>query len=345
MNKDRIISIGDLLRVVDSLGASDHATRRLIALMLGFEWTEEDSDAEKSGGLVEANVAATARDRSVLSENPVESVQEQSGTGETISRPLPDESEDSAWIEPLPPKSIRVPTWFGEVQKMPVPENEKLNDPPPIDSLFRPDWTRALLYNALATFDNKGPLDIDRTVELLSRGEPITEYPRLPQLRLGAVVQVLVDTSKSMAPYRADQRGILKDIKRMITELMVKEVYFDSWPLRGKVLYSSSGTSNEGGTRRRVYESPGAGNIVLALTDLGSDRLIPGVERATDDEWLTFADRLNKAGCPFVILTPYPQSQIPLALRRSIAVITWDRTTTTGIVRRSRRDLSRRSLR
>ena len=116
-----------------------------------------------------------------------------------------------------------MPKWFSKVKKMPVPENEELNDPPPIDPLFRPDWTRALLYNALATLDNNGPLDIDRTVELLLHGEPITEYPRLPQLRLGTVVEVLIDTSKSMSPYRADQRAILEDIKRVITESMVKK--------------------------------------------------------------------------------------------------------------------------
>ena len=119
--------------------------------------------------------------------------------------------------------------------------------------------------------------------------------------------------------------------------------------MRREVFYSdasSSGTGNEDDDkRRRVYELPKPGTIVLALTDLGTDRLIPGVERATDDEWLAFANRLSKVGCPFVVITPYPQSQIPSALRRSIATITWDRTTTTGIVRRSRRDLSRRSLR
>jgi hypothetical protein len=350
LNRDRPISIGDLLRAVDSLGASDHATRQLVASMLGFEWADDDADAAKSEDSAGLNIAANAAEVSPLPQKPVEAVQGPSEAVDAEPHQAPDEDEDKAWIEPLPPKSIRMPKWFGEVKALPAPATEELNDPPPIDPLFRPDWTRALIYNAIATLDNNGPLDIDRTIELLSHGEPITEYPRLPRLRLNAVVQVLIDTGKSMAPYREDQRAILKDIKRVATELMVKEVYFDGCPTRKEVFYADAAAiaasdDDDDDKRWRVYEPPRPGTIVLALTDLGADRLIPGVERVTSDEWLAFSDRVSKAGCTFVVLTPYPQSQIPPALRRSIATITWDRATTTGIVRRSRRGANRWSLR
>jgi hypothetical protein len=58
-----------------------------------------------------------------------------------------------------------------------------------------------------------------------------------------------------------------------------------------------------------------------------------GGESATPAEWLAFIATAAAARCPVVVLTPYPVSRLPPAIRRAVDVVMWDRTTTASKVR------------
>ena len=69
-----------------------------------------------------------------------------------------------------------------------------------------------------------------------------------------------------------------------------------------------------------------AGRPLLAVTDLGL-----GGHRAARAEtarsWLEFADEVAAAGSRLVLLVPYPAARWPAVLRRSVAIVRWDRAT------------------
>src|ERR1044072_4880228 len=169
MSLDRQISMGDLLRAIVEVEANDQATRRTVAEMLGFEWKEAQpvvslSRPEPGPGLsggasliTDSNMNATADVHP--HEDARKDIQENSA--------LP---EDDAWIESLPCINLRLPACFKKVPALPKLKSLETGPRPIRDPLSRPDWTRALLYAALATMNNSGALDIERTVQRLARG-------------------------------------------------------------------------------------------------------------------------------------------------------------------------------
>jgi hypothetical protein len=328
MSSDRPISLGDLLRAWDQLDADgDPQTRRRIAALLGFEWSPE----------AVANLRSEATLRAAAEVAPAQTNAPTLMPGDAKQPPpvikAAESQSDDAWVEALPSRSLGLPRWFEEVTPLPRAPDEGEKEPPAIDPLFRPQWKRALLYAALATVDHLGQPDVERIVGRLARGEPLSRIPRLPRLSLGAGVQVLIDDNKTMRPFAEDQRGLLDDIRGVISAELVRVAVFEAVPEYVAVEAED--------WQWRAYQPPPRGTLVLALTDLGAGPAVPGVARGTPGAWLAFAERLRVAGCPFVALTPYPKSAVPPALRRRIATLPWDRSTTTAHIQRARRDASR----
>ena len=206
-------------------------------------------------------------------------------------------------------------------------------EPPALDPLFHPRWTRILLHEALSTRDNTGQLDIASVVEALSRAEPLARLPRLWRQRTGGGMHVLLDLGEAMRPFAEDQYNVVEDIKRVATAQAVTQLFFRRCP--------SYGVSKQPHGESEPYLTPPYGTTILLLSDVGAGSDGTHEPPAPLREWLDFSQRVRKARCRLVALTPYSRGEVAPALHGAMAVIPWDRTTTTAFVRRIRLESER----
>ena len=118
----------------------------------------------------------------------------------------------------------------------------------PFAPLFLPNWTRAILAHALATLSVGGSLDIPKLIYLLAQGQPIVQLPNLPWPTLVRGVQVLMDLSEEMLPYRKDQLWLVDELEKTVGQDKVKILSFAAAPLLGA-----------GATRRALPTARSAG--------------------------------------------------------------------------------------
>lgn len=297
------IGLGDLARALDRLAPEDAATREQIAKLVGLELREipQEKDGPSSPAPPETETPSTR-----------------------VPPPPRDAEPDSAPLLRIDPVS-REPS-----RPLRLLLNGPSLDPPPGDfaplpfaPLFKPAWERNLISATVATRAPNGPVDLPRLVDTAARGRPLRTIPRLPQPSLFRGVQVLVDLGEGMEPFARDQVHLLEEIRRIVGDEASAVVQFRNNPLRG-----AGATPWTWGP----YRPPHPGTPVLALTDLGIGGPLLDPDRSNEREWLTFAERLAHAACPFVALVPYPEQRWPRKLRRQITIISWDRSTTVGEV-------------
>jgi hypothetical protein len=327
VSRSHPISFADYLRAAELLAAEDSGTRRRIAAMLGFEWRAikaPRTDAPPTPG----PRAYTGEREGAVQSTDVQAVRE-SATETQSGTPEPEGEPEDLWVEDLPPRSVRLPKWVSEVQPMAEPSVAEKDEPPEVEPLFMPRWTRALLYAALAHVDDKGPIDVDRAVERLSRFELLTRLPRRRRFHLKNDLQLLIDVNQTMTPFAQDQFALISAIKRLVSAQNVEQMYFSACPTRG------AGQVDE--WPWSIYQAPRhPGTLVVVLTDLCVSRARPGIETATADEWLSFARLIAKSGCQSVALVPFPLRRVRPAIRRAMGVVPWDRSTTTGLIQKIR---------
>lgn len=328
MSGKSLNNLGDLLRASAALNASPEERKKIMSL-LGFEALEAEAPVPQVGQL------DTGRQSTGLAAQPKTSPPpelDQSAGSEGAAPSALGEAND-AWVEPLPPKPLYAPRWFDEVKPLAIMSGEGAREPQP-DPLFKPEWVRSLLTLLLSVADRDGPFDWDLAAEQLSVGDPLVRLPRLLRLRMADGMQVLIDMNKSMRPFAHDQYNLLSEIKRLMPPQSVSELYFRICPTRG-VGHSSAWP-------RDHYHPPSSPTPVLLLTDLGVARTDFDVDHPRPGEWLTFAETVGRAGNPLTALVPYPQEQVPLALRRAMSVVMWDRPMTPGQMQWLQKDFSRR---
>jgi|RhiMetdeSRZDD1v2_1073273.scaffolds.fasta_scaffold16941_5 hypothetical protein len=311
MDRQRPIGMGDLIRALQQLLPGDAETRHAIAAVLGF-------------GRHQAELPMPVRKPQVIEDTigrkPDPASASVSAEGSTIDvqegPPVPAQPMRSDLTELPPRKPV-----FPDVNSLDEAEDD---DEPvmPLDPLFVPSWTRAIIASALAMPGAGGPLDIDWLVEDLARGRAVDHLPTLPRPTLVQGVQVLLDLSEAMLPYRKDQVWLLGEIRKTVGDDKVSVLSFAGSPLRG----AGSGPQTEWA----AYQPPPRGTPVLAITDLGIGVPPRSAEPATASEWLAFAAVLYRYGCPLIGLTPYPPQRWPTVLVGRFPLIVWDRGTTAG---------------
>lgn len=233
------------------------------------------------------------------------------------------QSPVAARIVPQPAELSASSAWLTDVPALDEhpPPDSPIADPP-VDPLLAPRGTRGILTMALVTDLDDGALDTDRLVDAIARGAFPPRLPRRPHRSLSAGVQLLVDLSPTMLPYRTDLVALIGDVHRVVGKDRVSVLRFagDPWHV---------------GPGRRTtwapFVAPQAGQPVLAVTDLG----LGTGGSATTVAWLRLARALDHARCPLIALTPQPATAIPPRLRRAIAVVEWDRATTAASAARA----------
>ena len=303
------IFLGDLVDAIRELEAVDATTRKQIASVLGFELIQQVADKHKppepKAASQVSDVSKTAPEEPSLTPSPT--------APNSFSIKLdfiPSETGD--WLQGVKP--LRRP---AKADKGPAA-------PLRLSPLLLPRWARAILSASLATSAEDGPLDIEKIVETLGKGETLPTLPTLsaPTLRRG--VQLLVDQSRSMQPFMRDQVWMQDEILKVVGSDKVKIEYFAGSPLRG---------AGAGLKPWPAYEPPPAGTPVLLLTDLGICQPMLSNEWADAGEWLQFAQMVGQAKCRLIAFVPYGPSRWPRKLTRVMTLIQWDRSTTAGTVR------------
>ncbi len=312
-------NFADLLRAVDALAITDPAGQVAIARMLGLR------------AAFAAPIPAPSS-RAVKPEPQTElALQPTPSPAVTSPPPQPPndaiDSRDDAWLERLSSAGASLPAWFDGVEAFPEQDTTPQHTPPPIESLFRAQWTRALIHEALCTTSPTGEIDIERAIATLAGARPMTSWPHRERRRLHRGVQVLIDCNESLRPYALDQTQLLSRIREVVGREIVQAMTFIGCPSR--VLQAD-------GFGETAYQPPRRGTPILVLTDFGVSAAGIRGRDASLAEWLQFLAAGREAGCPVVALAPYPAERIPPAIRQAIAVVTWDRSTTTVIVRHLR---------
>jgi hypothetical protein len=312
----------DLLRAFQVLAPAlnDDATRDAIAALLGLEWIGQTAVPASP---VVPSIAVSALEPIKLS-----------ATATAVSAPSPPvERLPTATPEPFHLRrhrgaDRRPPAWMEEAAPLPRLDTTAAAVPLAVDPLIDPLQARAILSSALARHVAGGPLDVERVVEQVARGEAILDLPRQRPPSIARGVQLLLDRGGAMAPHVADQAWLTDAMRKVVGGYALDVLEFADSPLRAA-----------GKGRRRMWKPymqlmpPRSGATVVAVTDLGIRALPPPASPSTQDEWVAFADYLDRFGCPLIALVPYSRERCPRRLRRRFAILTWDRRTTAAAAR------------
>lgn len=324
MNAPRsCIFLGDVaaaIRTLEPVGEDAELIRCLITEMLGFE-THQPVSTVMSPSTTPTGPLEPERGHGTAKSQPeIDTAYVQSATAVTRwlpstieTRKLDDPARDAAvvlsQIPPLPPPRPAALDLAEMALKYP---------------LFEQLWSRAIFTTLIATCRDGG-IDLDALVEKVARREHIERLPAktVPTLRRGA--QVLVDTSTGMTAFFADQAWALDEIERVVGRELVQVLSFAGLPCRGV----AANIVDE----PQPYLAPLPGTPVILLSDLGIARPVGASDRASADEWASFALHVRCAGCPLIALLPYTPARWPRKLRGLVTMIHWDPRTTVGRLR------------
>jgi hypothetical protein len=307
------IHLADLIRVMQAL-RPDVQTAQDIARLLGFRQPPPvavDAPQEVKPQLPrkpELNVPAAGGDRPKLP--PTASAAAVAGQPRS-GMPLHIMTASSPAERPLP-------DWMKRPYVMPA----ALETSPllPFEPLLRPQWTRALLTNALSSWHPEGAVDVSLLVEMLANGRAVMRLPRRLRQSLRAGVQLLVDRSEGMMQFARDVDFLRQRIRSIAGPERVEVLYFDTDPAR----------CGRGSARTwRPWRPPAGGAVVAVLTDLGLGQppLAPPSSLANTAQWQTFAAAVAREGCPLLAFVPYPRRRWPPELAERLRLVEWDRPT------------------
>jgi hypothetical protein len=295
------VNLGDLARALSDLKPRNEESRVAIATALGMHWVP-----------VTAPKSVVKKKAKQKSERRVEPI----SLGEFERLPPPtrvikSRLEHTRSEESAPAISVAPLEASGSES-----DSQSLR----LEPLFFPRWTRAILSAGLATNSEIGPVDVNRVVEILARGESLKTLPLLSTPTLTRGVQLLIDRSEAMTPFIRDQVRLHREIVATVGSDRVTTLRFVGCPIRGAGGGAEPSWSS--------YEPPASKAPVLLLTDLGIGRPLLNDDRAGIDEWLLFIERVKKAKCPLLAFVPYAQSRWPPELASRMSIIQWDRRTT-----------------
>lgn len=312
------ISLADLLRAYRELQPKDERERQGIAAVLGFSVTKMTSPAQNPAQRKHLENGPVAEP---LGPTPAVNLNRQ-----VVLTPLPQLTSSFALSGPVDDLGMTA-AWLGATDTFAPEEPDDTFINPA--TLFEPKWTRAILSTALGIQAPVGRIDLAAIMEEIARARPLRRLPRLPGNKIAPCVQVLRDVGDSMIPFAEDAQLLIPEIERVVGPENVWTLKFRGCPLRG------AGTDED--DTWPAYSFPASGSHVLLLTDFGIGRPpLTGV-RSSLDEWHAFADGLHLRNVACTAFVPYPAERWPPRLSRLLRLVEWDRKTTAGSVKFTRR--------
>lgn len=191
----------------------------------------------------------------------------------------------------------------------------------PIDPLFTPAWQRAMVIAALNSESPSAEIDVEAVVERLSHGDALERLPVRRRRSLRGDIQIVVDESDEMRPYFEDQSQAIAAVAALFPVERIDLTFCKDGP--------------PGTQQRQAYVAPAGGTTVLILTNFGlvdDGSVRPDLAHA----WAAFGASLRRRGSNVIAFAPADPHRIPEHLRKTIAVVPWDRGTGVGTVARAR---------
>lgn len=304
------VGLGDLLCAWDALGR-DPAVLPTLARTFGLE--------------VEAGVNLDAGGRGA------QPLMERRKRGPRKPPPPlpPDTFESQGLVTALDPlTSVAAPpppTWLA-ARTLSRPAADLTSPPPP---LFSPERERALLAAICRTLRPEGDIDVARVVDGLSRLQLPKVLPRLRVPSLTGGLQVVIDQSPWMAPYRADLARLvlrLRDVAGALMEhLVVKEL-----PPEVHAPHEDAG---------QPWVPPRRGTAIVIVSDLGR-AASRDKKRAPRRAWVALVGRMRAAGFAPMVIVPgrsTSYADVDRELKHTL-LLGWDRRTRIAEASRFRKE-------
>lgn len=313
-----VIGLGDLLRALGVLEVADDAIAGRVRRCLGFAQRDPNPPERLRGAY---DRTRSPHHRRVAAPAPAPPLGAPLFSGQA---PPPDLPAAALQVELTPLDPATAPERPDWLDAAPEPEQQSVAAPRRAP-LFPQRTATAVLSAAVATRKAGGELDAARLIAGLVRGERFRELPRLPMARLDQGIQLLLDLSEAMTPFRDDLADLTQALERVIGRARCQVFEFTGDPATA-LRWDATGIE-------RSWQSERGRPVVLA-TDFGIGAPPAGRDRAPQSAWLAFAQQVRKAGCPLVAFVPLPPARWPIRLARQITLIHWDPRTTVGAVRR-----------
>lgn len=310
------VDLAALMEAQVALGADSEEDLAAIADLLGFQWLSVRAARQSQFQAPPSNVVSTRRK-------------------------LPESSHSGRALDKVSPRLVEPQTATGEQLEWTISESELA----PVEALpitrpgldeGAPDhlplieghWFRGLVTLLLAQDEPSNVLDWKSIERTLLRGAPLLELPwqHRPSLRRG--VELWVDISESMDPYRRDEVEFVGALRAVIGKEAVRVRYFE---------LDVNATSDE----QVVWEVAEPTEFVqrtpvLVISDFGLSRLAARDQRpASGRALLSWTKRARDRGCRTLGLIPAPKSTWPAGLSEAIVGYEWDRTLSTRTLRSS----------
>jgi hypothetical protein len=290
--------------IAEALGLAEYAAAKS-AIRLGTGGAERGAAEEPSAG---RHATETELANRIIAQREVEDAK---------LRMLTPISEEAMTIEVLFGASAP-----GEVEPLEPSSAAQLQAPDYVPLLHQ-GWFRGIAGAMLATSQPSRDIDWRFLERRLVRGLPLEKLPWRSRATLKRGVQVLLDCSESMQPFRRDGTELVASLERLLGECRVRTWRFrlNSWqPARSQWKWLSPTPA-----RFDAYTP------MLLITDFG----IAGSGATGLEPWLEVLDQAELLRCPILALIPAPESCWPLWLRRAVpGAFVWDRETSAQSVRR-----------
>ncbi len=153
-------------------------------------------------------------------------------------------------------------------------------------------------------------IDVKQTVARLSRAEIMADLPRQLRRAWGNQVQLILDRSNTMKPYRPDQIGFISELNRLFPKQAIQYAEYRHGDAAPRL-------ASKGETTGR-YQAPPPGTLVIAVTDLGL--LTSEIEQK---QWLQLGKQLTQNQCRSLALLPADAPPVDSVLGRYWQLIPW----------------------
>ena len=236
-------------------------------------------------------------------------------------------------LRSMSPRSFERPAWLSESEILEPPRETSATPAPPQPLLPRQS-SRAILSTSMATLTETNQIDVQALLDAETEGRTLLRIPQRVVPSLAHGIQVIVDRGPSAAPFDADQKLLIDQIRSIGGREMVSVVEIDP----SSDFLAVCGKDDWGEYFPRYRPLPRV--AVVIVSDLGIAR-VPFERTASAADWSQFIGRIRSGGNHVVAFVPYAPSRWPPSVRRLAALVHWDRRTTIQSVRRA----LRRSLR
>jgi hypothetical protein len=164
----------------------------------------------------------------------------------------------------------------------------------------------------------EGDLDAAQAADLLARGEPLLDIPRLWVQTTRGGIEFALDTGPGMEAYRRDVDRLPGQLSSVLGTDGLEIRWFQDCPVGGVGVFLPEALDPT------PYRLPSPGTLIVAVTTFGAHGGLPPPPSVLDRWHQLFAAAI-RARTPIVGLTPLPSHRLPPGLPRRLAVVTWDR--------------------